>query len=539
MVTDTTINAGGNELLNAGTTAIDTIINAGGVQSGSGTAVGTIINEGGVQSVSGTAKGTIVNGGLESVSSGGIADGVDFIGAHSTLALATPSGLTGVVRNWHAGDIIDFLNTQVTGVNETGNTLTVTYGDHQTASYSLAGQQANTQFALKSDGQGGTELFLQTTNLAVPRQPFSPETAGTIVYTAEFGSAPDATELNVLTQFTQAQFAYGQQIGVQDPSIYAFQALGVALASTATNFQNTFSPAVDGDVQFVVDAYASVFGQPGSGAQIQQFVDQLNSFEALYSAAGVFGSPSNIDLLARGAVYGQMLGVEHELNPGTLVGTEPGGTTFTVPPDQNNLVLNHGDVLNVNNHGTASNTVINAGGVENINQGGSASNTTVNSGGVFNVEAGGLASETMISGGVENVMGQSILTAITNSGVENVEPGGVEDGPVFIGGGVLKLSDPHQLGGKIQFLGPEAAVIDFVNTQVTEVGGLTKLNQILYEVHLTYGDHQTSGVIIQSDFNILVALQADGHGGTELTIQTNQSSTDVIGIQHQLEHPAV
>ena len=258
-----------------------------------------------------------------------------------------------------------------------------------------------------------------------------------------------------------------------------------------------------------------------------------------YLNAGVFGSPSNIDLLARGAVYGQMLGVEHELNPGTLVGTEPGGTTFTVPPDQNNLVLNSGDVLNVNNHGTASNTVINAGGVENINQGGSASNTTVNSGGVFNVEAGGLASETMISGGVENVMGQSILTAITNSGVENVEPGGVEDGPVFIGGGVLKLSDPHQLGGKIQFLGPEAAVIDFVNTQVTEVGGLTKLNQILYEVPLTYGDHQTSGVIIQSDFNILVALQADGHGGPELTIQTNQSSTDVIGIQHQLEHPAV
>jgi hypothetical protein len=107
---------------------------------------------------------------------------------------------------------------------------------------------------------------------------FSPETAGTIVYSAEFGSPPDATELNVLTQFSQAQFAYGQQIGGQDPSIYAFQALGVALASTATNFQNTFGPVVDGDVQFLVDAYASVFGQPGSEAQIQQFSDQLNFF---------------------------------------------------------------------------------------------------------------------------------------------------------------------------------------------------------------------------------------------------------------------
>jgi hypothetical protein len=54
---------------------------------------------------------------------------------------------------------------------------------------------------------------------------------------------PDAAELNVLSQFAQAQFAYGQQMGVQDPSIYALQALGVALASTATQFQNTFGPS--------------------------------------------------------------------------------------------------------------------------------------------------------------------------------------------------------------------------------------------------------------------------------------------------------
>jgi autotransporter passenger strand-loop-strand repeat protein len=141
-VTDTTINAGG-ELLNAGTTAIGTIINAGGVQS-----------------VLGMAKGTIINGGLESVSGGGLADGVVFVGPHSTLALATPSGLTGLIRNWHAGDIIDFVNTNVTGVKETGNTLTVTYGDHQTASYSLAGKQANTAFKLQSDGNGGTDLIL-------------------------------------------------------------------------------------------------------------------------------------------------------------------------------------------------------------------------------------------------------------------------------------------------------------------------------------------------------------------------------------------
>ena len=73
--------------------------------------------------------------------------------------------------------------------------------------------------------------------------PFSHETAGTIVYTAAYGSAPDATELTVLTQFTQAQYAYGQQIGVMDPGVYAYQALGVALASSGQHFQNEFGPS--------------------------------------------------------------------------------------------------------------------------------------------------------------------------------------------------------------------------------------------------------------------------------------------------------
>jgi hypothetical protein len=120
-----------------------------------------------------------------------------------------------------------------------------------------------------------------------------------------------------------------------DPSIYAFQALGVALAS-APHFQDTFGPtnvlypvSTVGDVHFVDDSYASVFGHAGTAAQIQQFVDQLDSFEALYTAAGTFGSASNIDLLARGAVYGQMLGIEHESTP---IGSHGGGIGNTPGP---------------------------------------------------------------------------------------------------------------------------------------------------------------------------------------------------------------
>ena len=149
-------------------------------------------------------------------------------------------------------------------------------------------------------------------------EPFSPETLGNIVYAAEFGLAPSSTELNTLLQFIIPQYTYGQQIGVMDPIIYAYQSLGVALASTAEHFQSTFgtsrySASPSGDIQFVVNAYTSVFGSLGSEAEVQHFIDQLAHFENLYSDTSLFGGASNIDLLARGAIYGQMLGIQHEI----------------------------------------------------------------------------------------------------------------------------------------------------------------------------------------------------------------------------------
>jgi hypothetical protein len=62
------------------------------------------------------------------------------------------------------------------------------------------------------------------------------------------------------------------------------------------------------------------FSHAASQAQTQVFVAQLHFFENLYTSAGVYGDASNVDLLARGAVYGQMLGVEHEINPAVVIG---------------------------------------------------------------------------------------------------------------------------------------------------------------------------------------------------------------------------
>ena len=161
MATGTKINDGGHEIISDGGTSVGTTINYGGGEhvSSGGTSTGTTIHLGGVEVVSGIAIGTIISGGTENVEGGGRADNVMFAGSHSTLELARPAGLAGTISDWHVGDVIDFLNTTVTGVHETGNTLTVSYGG-QTASYLLAGQEANTEFKLQSDGHGGTELIL-------------------------------------------------------------------------------------------------------------------------------------------------------------------------------------------------------------------------------------------------------------------------------------------------------------------------------------------------------------------------------------------
>ena len=150
--------------VNSGGKATSTIIHSGGVVNvlSGGLSELTTINGGGVENVynGGRAIGENLNGGVENVLSGGVADNVRFGDVnHSTLKLASPSGLMGAISNWRVGDVIDFLNTSVTGVHQTGDVLTMSYGD-QKASYQLAGQQANTEFKLESDGHGGTELVL-------------------------------------------------------------------------------------------------------------------------------------------------------------------------------------------------------------------------------------------------------------------------------------------------------------------------------------------------------------------------------------------
>jgi hypothetical protein len=146
-------------------------------------------------------------------------------------------------------------------------------------------------------------------NVALPAQ---------ITYPQMYGVPPSSTELWNLKVFDTTQSLYGQSIGVQDAAVYMYQALGQALADQSdtgsTAFKSTWGPqAISNDATFAAQAYAHVFGVQGTLAQIQHFVDQVSFFDKLYTASGAFGTnASEIDLLARGAVYGQMLGIKVE-----------------------------------------------------------------------------------------------------------------------------------------------------------------------------------------------------------------------------------
>ena len=394
----TTINAGGTEY-DQGGASIGTTINSGGsqyVQNGStatnatidgafaiqyvdgGTSIATTIKAGGLEWVrnGGTANNTIIqDGGVEHVFSSGTANTVIFAGSDSLLQLDNPSGLTGTIIDWNVGDKIDFLNTMVTGVNETGNTLTVTYGDHQTASYSLAGKQANAHFALQDDGQGGTNLTLalstlsslaaiQNAHLAITRTSLASDQAKNILGAIEAGTQTEAQYLSgllsqassttipavaveatmygalgtaaevtsLVTQFLPGQVAFAMQHGF-DPEVYASEAMGLAFAFSdetgGTAFADAYGPSnaamqntKAGDIAFATAAATAIFGSASSTNLVDALVTWVSNWKAFYGSHGIPGianpTSEQVDLAARGTAWGDAVGVALDNNLGPL-----------------------------------------------------------------------------------------------------------------------------------------------------------------------------------------------------------------------------
>ena len=182
--TGTMVDSGGEQAVYVNGVATGTTLNAGGVQINWGTAIDTTI-DGGNQYVWGTASGTTILSGVQHVGSGGTASDttidsggigyvhtggalhdVTFAGAGGTLVLDEAAAFSGEISGWEDGDRIalgdiDFGESTtlayVANAGNTGGTLTVSDGSH-VASLTLLGQYTAADFALSSDGYGGTVI---------------------------------------------------------------------------------------------------------------------------------------------------------------------------------------------------------------------------------------------------------------------------------------------------------------------------------------------------------------------------------------------
>jgi hypothetical protein len=125
-------------------------------------------------------------------------------------------------------------------------------------------------------------------------------------------------------------------------------------------------------------------------------------------------------------------------------------TTYTAPPNQNGLVVGNGEVLDVNNGGTATNTIVQGSG-EVIVAGGTAVNTIL-------------------------------------QGAQEIVRSGMADGVTFDGGdGVLSVADPASIHGTLIFQVPSAQVDYNINFGMT----INSISSTSTTLTVNYGNNRS------------------------------------------------
>jgi autotransporter passenger strand-loop-strand repeat protein len=169
-------------------------------------------------------------------------------------------------------------------------------------------------------------------------------------------------------------------------------------------------------------------------------------------------------------------------------------TTYTAPPDQFDLVLDNGDILNVN-------------------RGGHSTFTTIKPGGIENVQSGGVAVSTFIDGGVEHVFRGGEAEKVSF------------DAP----NSTLELATPTGLTGSVRSwrVGDK---IDFLNTKVDGFRDFDNKVQVYYGTD----DRSWTIQLINKQPNTHFVLQSDGHGGTDLILEANAPRHEANAHDHEV-----
>jgi hypothetical protein len=145
------------------------------------------------------------------------------------------------------------------------------------------------------------------------------------------GTSAEITKL--VTQFLPAQVINAEANGF-NPIVYVSEALGLVFAfgneTGSTAFATNFGPAkagmpnsTAGDAAFAAAASTAIFGAASTPNLVNVLDGFVTNWKAFYTSHGIPGVPAtaaNVDLAARGAAWGDAVGVALTNNLGPLKG---------------------------------------------------------------------------------------------------------------------------------------------------------------------------------------------------------------------------
>jgi hypothetical protein len=189
--------------------------------------------------------------------------------------------------------------------------------DLRVGSPSGTDQDTNIQFFQFDDG-----FYSFTSGQLIPAP--QPITMAVAVEATMYNATGTAAEINSLTaNFLPAQIANATQHGL-NPQVYACEALGSVFAfgneTGGTAFSNNFGPTnsampntTAGDAAFATAASSTIFAAASTANLVgvmEQFVSNWKAFYTGNSVPGLVNpTAAQIDLAARGAAWGDMVGV--------------------------------------------------------------------------------------------------------------------------------------------------------------------------------------------------------------------------------------
>ncbi len=534
----TTVSSGGQDVVFSGGTVVDTAVIRGGEEDVYGTASGTTLSTAGRQNVyaggttsdttvhvkaiehvssGGTAIGTVVSaGGSEYVSSGGTAIGtVVSIGGYDYVFSSGTVSFT-VISNG-GGEIVQSGGTSIDATVSNGGFEYVSSGGKAIGTIVNSGGYEVVSAGGDAGGtvvRGGAEIVFGTVS-------------GTIVsggdeYVSAGGVASGTVVSSGGTQYVWGGTTTGTLLSGGTEEVFAG---GTADGTVVGNGGNEY-------VYLLGTASGTIVSSGG-----EAIVSGTASGTTVGSGGYEYVSGTAVDTVVAG-------GEEYVRAGGTASGTVvTGGYEYVCSAGtaSGTVVSNSGEEYV---SGTAFGTTVNSGAVEVVYAGGTASGATVENGGTLIVDAGGTAVDITVNSGAVVLMAAAVVnagqtstgvilengdtetvlsggtasnTTVSSGGIELVSSGGTAEGIVISAGGTAVLRGGAITGGGIVLAGGGARL----EVDGTVMPGAT-LSGLLAATTIDLAD-ETYSAGGQATLEANNILQITGIGTSTIDLQLDQS----------------